>query len=165
MIVVSNSSPLIALAKIDAFDLLRRLYGNLVIPSVVYEEVVAAGAGLAGSLETAQAEWIEVRNIRNPASFVAAQIQFGLGAGELSTMILGREISADLLILDDLGARKLARREGFRVQGSIAVLEASFRKGHLKDLRKAYEKLLRSGIYLDRQLLTASLESFGLPAL
>jgi len=163
--VVSDSSPLIALAKIDAFDLLQKLYGTLMISTEVYDEVVIAGAGLAGAGETSKSSWIEVRNIRNHADLEATQVQFGLGAGELSTLLLAGEIRADLIVLDDLAARKLAQKQGFRVQGSVAILEACFRKGYLADLRQAYLQLTQRGVYLNRQLLDLSLSSFNLPPL
>lgn len=165
MIVVCDSSPLIALAKIGFFPLLQKLYGSLIISSEVYAEVVIAGAGLAGAADTSHSPWIEVRQIKNPADLAIAQIQFGLGAGELSTMILAKEIQADLVILDDLAARKLAQKEGFSVQGCVAILESCYRKGYLADLQGAYEQLLRRGVYLNRQILNLSLKAFGLPSL
>ncbi|HEV2988975.1 MAG TPA: hypothetical protein VG759_11070 [Candidatus Angelobacter sp.] len=165
MIVASDSSPLIALAKIDCFSLLQKLYGQIVISSEVYAEVVVVGAGLAGAADTSMSSWVEVKHIKNPADLTQAKLRFGLGIGELSTMILAKEIQADLIIFDDLGARKLAQAEGFKVQGSIAILEACFRKGHLADLRDAYIRLLRRGVYLNQDLLNASLKSFGLQAI
>ena len=165
MIVVCDSSPLIALAKIDSFDLLQKLYGGLIISGEVYAEVVVAGAGLAGAADTSKAAWIEVRQIKNPADLTVAQLRFGLGSGELSTMILAREVGADLVILDDFGARQIAQKEGFKVQGCIAILEACFRKGYLADLRRAYQKMLQQGVYLNQQLLNSSLKSFNLPSI
>jgi predicted nucleic acid-binding protein len=44
--IVSNSSPLICLAKIESFNLLQQLYGTLTISAEVYAEVVVLGAGL-----------------------------------------------------------------------------------------------------------------------
>ena len=58
MIVVSDSSPLIALAKIDCFSLLQKLYSQIVISSEVYEEVVVVGAGLAGAADTSKSSWV-----------------------------------------------------------------------------------------------------------
>lgn len=165
MTVVSDSSPLIALAKIDAFDLLQKLYGTLMISTEVYDEVVVAGAGLAGAGETSKSSWIEVRDIRSRSDLNAAQVRFGLGLGELSTILLAKEIPADLIILDDLAARRLAQKQGFRVQGSVAILEACFRKGYVTDLRQAYRQLTQRGVYLNRQLLDLSLSSFNLPPL
>ena len=106
--------------------------------------------------------WIQVKHFKRPGDVTAAQERFGLGSGELSTLILAKEVGADLVILDDLGARKLAQREGFRVQGTIAILEACFRKGYIPDLRVAYMQLLKRGVFLDRSLLNRSLEWFKL---
>lgn len=54
------------------------------------------------------------------------------GIGELSAILLATELHADLIIVDDLRARKLAQAHGLNVQGCIGVLEASFRKGYLR---------------------------------
>jgi len=163
--VVSNSSPLISLAKIESFNLLQQLYGSITISAEVYAEVVVSGARLPGSAETSTSPWIQVKQIKRPGDISGAQQRFGLGIGELSTLILAKELGAGLVILDDLGARKLAQREGFRVQGTMAALEASFRKGLLVDLRVAYAQLLKRGVFLNRELLNRSLQSFNLPPL
>jgi predicted nucleic acid-binding protein len=124
--------------------------------------VVVSGERLPGSSETSGSSWIQVKRVTRPSDITAAQQRFGLGLGELSTLILAKEIGADLVILDDLGARKLAQGEGFRVQGTVAILEACFRKGHVADLRGAYAQLLKCGVFLNRDLLNRSLESFKL---
>ncbi len=165
MTVVFNSSPLISLAKIESFHLLQQLYGTILISAEVYAEVVLSGSRLPGASETANAEWMKVRQVHNRMDVTAAQGRFGLGAGELSTIILAKEIEAELVILDDLGARKLAHREGFRVQGTVGILEACFRKGYLSDLKTAYEHLLLRGVFLNRDLLNRSLGSFSLSPL
>jgi predicted nucleic acid-binding protein len=45
MSVVSNASPLISLARIGKLDLLRQLYGELLIPKAVWHEVVIEAVG------------------------------------------------------------------------------------------------------------------------
>jgi predicted nucleic acid-binding protein len=62
-------------------------------------------ARLPGASEV---EWIEVRQLHNQAELLAAQEKYALGAGELSTTLLGKEIQANSLLLDDYNARKLA---------------------------------------------------------
>jgi predicted nucleic acid-binding protein len=95
VIVVSNSSPLICLSKIDALDLLRQLYGSVTISSEVHEEVAVSGAGRPGSFEISNEAWIQVRKGTRPADLAAAQERFGLGIGELSTLILSKEIGGN----------------------------------------------------------------------
>jgi hypothetical protein len=165
VIVISNSS-LTSLAKIGAFDLLRKLYVKLVISAEVYAEVVVAGAGLPGAADVSHCPWIEVREIRNPTALGEFQSRrFSLGLGEISAMLLAREIGARLVLLDDLGARKLAQKQGLKVQGSVAVPEACYRRGHVGDLRQAYERMLQAGVYLDRDLLNGILASLKLSPL
>jgi predicted nucleic acid-binding protein len=156
--VVADATPLIALAKIGELDLLHKLFHRIIVTPHVYAEVVTIGSGLPGSKETAAASWIEVRQIDKEPDLLAAQERFPLDIGELSSLVLAREIQADLVLLDDLGARKIAVREGMRVQSTIGVLEGSFLRGYITDLRLASQRLLENGIYLDRAFLDRRLQ-------
>jgi predicted nucleic acid-binding protein len=53
--VVSDASPLIALARIECLELLPKLYGRVLIPTEVYVEVAVAGAALPGARQIAGA--------------------------------------------------------------------------------------------------------------
>ncbi len=52
MLVVSNASPLILLARIDRFELLLQMFGHIAIPEAVYAEVVTNSPGRPGAAET-----------------------------------------------------------------------------------------------------------------
>jgi predicted nucleic acid-binding protein len=101
MIVVADSSPLIILSKIGCFELLRDLYSPLFISGEVHEEIVIAGAGLPGATQVAQSRWIEVKALSNSEALAEAQLKFGLGLGELSTIALAKELNADIALIDD----------------------------------------------------------------
>jgi len=162
--VLADSSPLVILAKLGCFELLNRLFRRLYISREVHQEVVVSGAGLPGASEVAKAEWIEVKQLQNQADLLAAQEKCALGAGELSTILLGKQIQADALLLDDYNARKLARAEGFQVRGSVGLLETFYLAGHLADLRAAFRQLLAHS-YIDQRLLDLRLRALGLPPL
>ena len=68
MIVVSNSSPLIALAKIGKLHILRELFGEITIPKAVWDEVVVKGRGKPGAEEVEKAEWIKVMDVKDKLS-------------------------------------------------------------------------------------------------
>ena len=165
MIAVSDSSPLIILAKLGCFDFLRMLYSRVYISSEVYAEVVVRGVGLPGAAEVAKAAWIESKSLQSPAALLAAQGRFVLGAGEISTVLLGKDLGADELLLDDHSARKLAQSEGLRVRGTVGLLESFYRRGYLTDLRSSFQQLLTQSVYIDRRLLNRRLRSLGLPVL
>jgi uncharacterized protein len=162
--VVADSSPLVILTKLGCFDLLHRLFPRLYISRQVHHEVVVAGAGLPGASEVETADWIEVRTLENQADLLTAQQKYALGAGELSTILLGRELHASAVLLDDYRARKLATAEGLEVLGSVGLLETFYRRGYLSDLRSFFQQLLTHS-YVDRRLLDRRLEALGLPLL
>ena len=61
MTVVANSTPLIGLSKIRQLELLRDVYGSIIIPEEVYTEVVIDGADEPGAAEVAAAQWIRAK--------------------------------------------------------------------------------------------------------
>jgi predicted nucleic acid-binding protein len=162
--VVADSSPLVILTKLGCFDLLLRLFPRLYISRQVHREVVVAGAGLPGASEVELADWIEVKTLQNQADLLTAQQKYALGAGELSTILLARELHASVVLLDDYQARKLATAEGLEVLGSVGLLETFYRRGYLSDLRSAFQQLLTHS-YVDRRLLDRRLQALGLPLL
>jgi predicted nucleic acid-binding protein len=58
-----------------------------------------------------KAEWIEVKAVQNPAGLYSAQRKYGLGPGEMGTIFLAKELGVNPALLDDYGARKLAKAE------------------------------------------------------
>jgi uncharacterized protein len=165
VIAVSNSSPLIILARLGCFPLLNQLFSRLAISSEVYQEVVVAGKGLPGATEVAGAVWIERRELQAPAVLSLALSQYPLGAGELSAILLAKECRADAVLLDDHQARQLAKREGLTVLGTVGLLEAFYVRGHLPDLGAIFQKLLAENVYIDKRLLDRRLKLLGLPSL
>ncbi len=65
MIVVSDTSPLINLFAINEYEILRQLYGKIIIPAAVYNEIVFTGHGKPGSKELDKISWIENRQVKD----------------------------------------------------------------------------------------------------
>ena len=109
MTAVSDSSPLVILAKLGCFDLLNRLFPHLYISEEVHHEVVVSGVGLAGASEVANAEWIEVKKLQDQGNLSTAREKRSLGDGELSTILLAKEIQADVVLLEGKPCAKTGR--------------------------------------------------------
>lgn len=95
--------------------------------------------------------------------FAGRQPKFGLG--ELHTIALAEALRADLAVMDERGARRLAESRGLNVMGCVGLLEVGFRRGLVGDLREVYLRLEREGAFVSREILDRSLEAFGLPPL
>lgn len=77
----------------------------------------------------------------------------------------GQELKADVLLIDDMKARRLAREKGLAVLGCVGVLHDAFCLKLVADLTAAYRQLLASGAYVDRLTLEKILKILNLPPL
>lgn len=127
MIVVSDSSPLIALSAMGYLELARQLYDSVLIPQAVFDEITADAAARTGAREIAAASWIEVRTVSNRS--VLAELADELDAGESEAIALALEVHAELLLVDERKARRVALHYGLEVTGVGGLLIEAKRKG------------------------------------
>jgi predicted nucleic acid-binding protein len=137
VIAVSNSSPLVSLARIGRLNLLASFYKRILIPVEVQHEVTVAGRGLPGAEEVRNANWIEVSPQKSLADPSLAQACRNLSAGERGAILLAKSLQADVVLLDEWKARRIARDAGLSIVGCLGILEASARTGLVSDLRPA----------------------------
>jgi len=105
MIVVADTSPINYLILIKEIDILPKMYGSVVVPQTVREELVRASAPqLVRSWLDHLPIWLEVRSpVAVPDSSLAK-----LDAGERDAITLATELHADQLIVDDREGRREA---------------------------------------------------------
>ncbi|KAF5414313.1 MAG: hypothetical protein C5S48_08870 [Candidatus Methanogaster sp.] len=130
-IVVSNSGPLIHLARIYRLNLLKELFGTVVIPIEVKIEVVdrgnAEGAADAFLIEDEMsAGRIVIGETAASENVEEIAEQVGIDTGESAAILLAKRMKCQIL-LDDLAARRFAAGLGMEVAGSIGVLIRSVR--------------------------------------
>ncbi len=139
MIVVSNASPLIALAAAGHLDLLRQLYGRILIPRQVYHEAVEKKPDAAGAAVIGAAGWIDVRDIQDRA--LANTLEARLDTGEAEAIVLALEQSADLLLIDEPAGRTEARQRGQSITGPLGLVLAAKRRGSIAAVRPILDDL------------------------
>ena len=160
MTVVSNASPLIALSAINHLDLLPALYGIVYIPEAVYQEVVVQGAGRPGAAEVANAAWMIRRTIMDKQDSTQL-VSAGLDAGESESIVLATELRATLLILDERGARKIARQRNLPLTGTVGVLVAAKDASLVAEIKPLLEQLMVAGIYINPDVMNDGLRLAG----
>ncbi len=151
MIVVSNSSPLIGLAAINRLNLLYDLYRTVHIPDAVHQEVVVHGAGRPGDAAVAQAAWIQRHTVdqQTVAQLIAAT---GLDQGESEAIVLGAELHADLLIVDDMQARTYVLARGQPIIGTLGILLTAKAAQLIPAVKPAMDDLLTTGYWISPAL-------------
>jgi len=169
---VSDASPLIWLSKIGKITLLRKLFGEVVIPEEVYREVVERGLeeGLSDALvvkEGVDEGWIKVSKLNEKEVDLCRRLvehASEIHLGEAQAIVLAREGDA-LLLMDESSGRAFAETWGLRVRGTLYVLLRALREGILgkDEAREAILELVEKGFRIDPRLLARILrkvESF-----
>ena len=158
-IVISDASPLVHLSAIRRFELLKQLYPVLLIPPAVWAEVTVAGKGRAGATElTAAVQAQEIRVVAPaPATLARAELR-GLDPGEAEALALALDSEAEVVLLDELRGRAVARSLGLRAVGTLGVLIEAKRRGFVPSFRDELERVRR----LSQLQLTPELERLAL---
>lgn len=157
--VVSNSSPIIHLAKIGHLDLLHDQFGEMVIPQAVYEECVTDGKARPEVAAISQATWIRVAPVVNQdlIRLLSAEID----RGEAEAIALALEHQAALILLDDADAREKARLYRLNITGILGILLSAKRTGTIISLTEILADLRRTGFWLSPALTQRLLREAG----
>ena len=120
MLIVSDTSPIINLAAINHLYLLPELFGQIIIPQMVYQEIVIDGAGEPGSNEIQTAQWVEVQSYKNQD--IINILSNELDPGEAEAIALALELNADYLLIDEKGGRLKAIDYHLKPLGVLGIL-------------------------------------------
>jgi predicted nucleic acid-binding protein len=147
-IIIADTSCLILLHKIDEFDLLHKLFGEILITSEIKSEF---GSSLP--------DWVIIKDPLNQTSqnIVAAS----LDKGEASAIALALEEKDPLLILDDLKARRMASGLGLNYTGTLGVLADAQQSGFLKSIKPIIDRIRETNFHLSDELVKKVLTATG----
>ena len=152
MIVVSDTSPITALLTINQIDLLRQLYGEVIIPEAVECELRVFHESIPS--------FIQSKAVEN--SPLLEQLTQTLDLGEAEAIVLAKTLGADLLLIDEALGREAARSEHLPVIGLMGALLIAKKKGLISNLREIVERLeSEAGFYLSRQVKAKVIEAAG----
>ena len=150
MIIVSDTTPLSELAKVGQVYLLRDVFGQVIIPKEVHDELIRGNHPAIAALQTV--DWIEVREVSDSQKVSTLRTQTQLGLGECGAIILAEELGADRLLLDDREARREALSRNLPVIGTIGVLLIAKRRGLIPSVKQILDALIAQGTYISQKL-------------
>ena len=152
---VSNSTPLIFLAKIGRLNLLEKIFPEIIISNEVYSEVVIRGKekgyGDAFLLE----KIIEKGAITVKPVKITNLKDLPIGKDELETIELARKLDIQHVLMDDSKGRRFARLYDLEPKGTIWVLTKAFEDDLLSksDLKSGITELVKCGFRIKEDLL------------
>ncbi|MDE0011747.1 MAG: DUF3368 domain-containing protein [Candidatus Poribacteria bacterium] len=156
--VISNTSPLVGLWTLGHLHLLRDLYAEVLIPEEVQDEFLATGEP-AREQALRNAPWI--RSVRLTPPLDDTTYPNVIHRGEAAVFDLAKERGARLIILDDLEARRYAKRIGLPTKGTVGVLLDAKKSGFIATIKPLLDRLLANGIHLGTSLVNEALQEAG----
>lgn len=159
MTVVSNSGPLIALARIEKTRLLSRLYGDIIIPSAVQKELVKPDTKRAGTETFANAEWLHVESVSE--QMAVGLLRENLDVGESEAIVLALEHEADLLLMDEAPGRRVADARGLTLSGTLGTLLLAKEEDLIDEVTPVLNRLSSTGFRISEALYQYVREQAG----
>jgi len=155
LLVVADTGPLNYLVLTGDIELLPKLFGCVLAPQAVCDELADRDAPAEVREWVAQnPAWLEVRP--DPDTRPDDAMTPILDQGERAAIALALVVKADLVLLDDREGVAIARREGLVVTGTLGVLDLAARRG-MVDLAEAFARLKATSFYYRQGLLDALL--------
>jgi len=152
VIVVSDTSVVTALLQLGQIEILRSLYGEVILPKAVQHELLRSHNSLPSFLVVQSAADREM----------VRSLEEILDRGESEAIAISLELSADALLMDELKGREEARARGLRVVGLLGVLVQARRAGLVPLLSPLLQQLRHEvGFYISDQLEADVLKVVG----
>ncbi len=156
---VVDASPLIFLAKLDRLDLVRNMGGDIYIPNAVMEETQIMGDDASVKIRKASKTWLKIKKVEN--SELVSLLLANLDRGEAEVIALAKELKADVLLLDDLDARRFAIRVGFQIFGTLGILLRAYLQGEIPSVKNEIEELKKHDFRISNLLTEKILKAAG----
>lgn len=141
MIVVSDTSPVLNLARIGRLELLPLLYTQVLTPSAVFEELTASKLDLPPAIDLASESWLVVASANDQTR--VQELRKHLDPGEAEAIVLAVERRAELLLVDERRGRRTARAAGLTVTGLLGVVARAKRSGLIELGKPVVDELIQ----------------------
>lgn len=155
--IVSNTTPIISLLKLNRLEIFQQLYGQINIPFAVFNEI-EAGKTKGFYKDLSKINWINIIDIQDKQ---AVKYFLDLDAGEAEAIVLATELNADLIILDEKLGRFHAKHADLKVTGTIGILLKAKTLGLIKELKPLLNELTEKDVWITEKLKSEILKKVG----
>jgi uncharacterized protein len=156
MILIADSSALIALSACDSLTLLDALFGQVWVPETVFNEVALLDKPQAQRLRHYLQDKVCKVDLKN---FIFLDAFADLG--ETAAMLLYKKLGANYLLIDDKRGRKVAKINQIRTIGSLGVLLQAKRAGLIPLVKPLLRQIASSPVFVGAELIQTVLDLAG----
>ena len=156
-VIVSDTSCIGYLIQVNLLNLLQIIYGEIIIPDAVNEEIFQLENRGYNLTEFKNADWIKICHTNNLSN--VNDYKYILDKGELEAISLAIELKADLLIIDEKLGRIVATNIGFDITGLVGILITAKNKNLIISIKEVLDKVILLGCRISKNLYNIALNS------
>lgn len=140
MIIVSDTSVISALFSINQLDLLRKIYGTVIIPQIVFDELEVLKEFGYDLAPIYNANWLKIVNPTD--NTLEKELNVFLDKGESSAIALAKELNPTFLAIDEKKGREVAESLGIPIIGLVGILIVAKKAGIVKMVKPILDELI-----------------------
>ena len=155
MLIVSDTTPIISLIKVNRLELLKTMFQTVIIPQAVYDELIRNARYADEADIVKHSSFLRVVAVQNANAVSILRQTEKLDAGESEAIVLSEEQAADLTLMDERRGRQTAKRLGINITGTVGILLSAYDEGLLsgKDVMNCLECMQNSKIRISKILM------------
>lgn len=146
-VIIADTSILILFAKIESMHVLKSLFKDVFVTPEVAQEF--------GVLPN----WVNIKSVQDSLKY--HKLQIGLGLGEASAIVLALELKNSILLIDERKGRKIAKKNGVKIVGSLGVLLLAKKKGHIANVKTYIDLILGTNFRISERIIEIVLQEAG----
>ncbi len=157
MVIISDTSCINNLLVINKLNLLHQIFGEIIIPPAVYDELVAYESINPDISKIDSFIWIKIKPITNLVLY--EYLLNYLDNGEAQAITLAQELKAELLVVDESAGREIAKQYGLVVTGTIGVIVQAKKLGIIPHVKEILDNLRNiSGFWINQKFYNEVLQ-------
>ncbi|MFM2225038.1 MAG: hypothetical protein RJA07_1240 [Bacteroidota bacterium] len=143
MIVVSDTSPILCLIRIEKLFLLEKIFQKIILPKSVFDELVELHHIQPNTLtEPAYIEIVSAKNLKQ-----VNELEQQLDKGEAEAIVISIELNADLLLIDERLGTQMAHQYHLHTKGFLGVLLQAKSMGFINEIKPLIQFLMNEHNY------------------
>ena len=153
MIIVSNTTPIITLSSIGKIDILKKLFKKIYIPQAVYQELKVKKLYGYSEIED---ELFEIKEIKDT---LAQNILLNdLDLGEAQTIILAKELNANIVLIDENIGYNIAKSQNLTVYRTLSILITAKEKNYINSIKPLLDDMINRGRWISKKVYNEVLQ-------